>query len=373
MRIAINARLLGKKITEGVGRYTHEVIKSLSHQYPDDQIILYVDQNEIDTTQYGPNVSCRNLIVHPRHPILWYIWFEHLIPRALRQDDIDVFFSPEGMTSLRSRVPTVMTVHDVVFERYPAYVQQSHARFLKKNSIKYHNRADQIVAVSQFTKEEILDIYNIDSAKVTVVPNGRSNDFYQLSDDEKSTLRQLHDIDYEYILYVGSLHPRKNISRLIQSFEQFKTSSTSPIKLVLSGRLAWHSDDIADQLKQSPYPDDIIHLDFFEGDLNALVNKAVALIYPSLYEGFGLPVLEAMSAGTPVITSGHSAMSEVAGDSAIYFDPTSVDEMSHAIARIVVDDELRSKLCTKGLEQAQRFSWKDHAQEVYSLMIRTLT
>ena len=141
MRIGISARLLGKKITEGVGRYTHEVIKSLSHQYPEDEFVLYVDQKDIDTSDYGSNVSCHNLIIQPRHPILWQIWFEYLIPRALRQDSIDIFFSPEGMASLRSKVPTIMTVHDIVFERHPEFVQQSHDRFHKRNSIKYHRRA----------------------------------------------------------------------------------------------------------------------------------------------------------------------------------------------------------------------------------------
>lgn len=372
MRIGINARLLGKQIIEGVGRYTHEVIRCLSTQHSDDQIILYTDQPTIDLSDYGPNVSIHNLRLPARHPILWSIWFDYLLPRAMRQDGIDVFFSPEGMISLRSDIPTVMTVHDIVFERYPEYVQKSHALFLKKNSIKYHRQADQIVAISQFTKDEILDIYGIDTAKLTVIPNGRSNEFYPLDNDEKSAFRNIDGFDNEYVLYVGSLHPRKNIVRLLQSFEQFKTTN-SPTKLVLAGRLAWHSDRILDQLKQSKCPDDIIHLDFFKGDLNALINNAVALIYPSLYEGFGLPVLEAMSVGTPVITSAHSAMSEVAGDAAIYIDPVSVDEMSQAIDRIVRDDELRSSLATKGLRQAQKFSWGKHVQVLYSLLTRTIS
>ena len=372
MRIGISARLLGKKITEGVGRYTHEVIKSLSHQYPEDEFVLYVDQKDIDTSDYGSNVSCHNLIIQPRHPILWQIWFEYLIPRALRQDSIDIFFSPEGMASLRSKVPTIMTVHDIVFERHPEFVQQSHVRFHKRNSIKYHRRAEQIVVVSNFTKDEILDIYNINPDKITVIPNGRSTEFHPLVQRQIQAFKKEQHIDYEYLLYVGSLHPRKNIGRLIEAFEQFKSRAPIPIKLVLAGRLAWYSGRIEEQIKRSKYSEDIVHLDFFKGDLNALINAATALIYPALYEGFGLPVLEAMSAGTPVITTANSAMSEVAGDSAIYIDPVSVDEMSQAIDRIVQDDKLRSSLVARGLRQAQKFSWENHAQAIYTLMKRSI-
>ena len=373
MRIGINARLLGKKITEGVGRYTQEVMKNLSHLYPKDEFILYVDQKEIDVSEYGPNVSWHNLIVQPRHPILWHIWFEHLIPRALHRDSIDVFFSPEGMVSLKSSVPTIMTVHDIVFERYPQYVQKSHVRFHKRNSIKYHHRAEQIVTVSKFTKDEILDIYDINPDKVTVIPNGRSTEFYPLSDDQISAFRQDQAINYKYILYVGSLHPRKNINRLIQGFEQFKITTDSPIKLVLAGRLAWYSKGIEGQLSQSRFKKDIVHLDYFNGDLNALINGAVALIYPALYEGFGLPVLEAMSAGTPVITSVSSAMTEVADQAAIYVDPMSIDEISHAITQIIQDRKLRSSLAEKGLERAEAFSWEKHAEALYSIIERAMS
>jgi len=373
MRIGINARLLGKKITEGVGRYTHEVIKSLSHLYPNDEIILFVDQKDIDVSEYGPNVSYHNLIIQPRHPILWYIWFEHLIPRALHKDSIDVFFSPEGMISLKSSVPTIMTVHDIVFERHPQYVQKSHVRFHKKNSTKYHHRADQIVTVSKFTKEEILDIYDINPNKITVIPNGRSTEFYPLNDDQISAFRQDQANNYEYILYVGSLHPRKNIDRLIQAFEQFKITIDSPIKLVLAGRLAWYSKAIEKQLAQSKIKKDIIHLDYFHGDLNALINSAVALIYPALYEGFGLPILEAMSAGTPVITSADSAMTEVADEAAFYVNPMSIDDISNAISQLVQDVELRSSLTEKGLKRAEAFSWEKHAQALYSILEREIS
>ncbi len=372
MRIGINARLLGKSNIEGVGRYTHELIKNMSLDHPNDAFILYVDQHNIDLSEYGGNVSCRNLVVPPRHPLLWNLWFEYLLPWTTKRDQIDVFFSPEGMLGSNMKLPTVMTTHDLVFERYPHLVKKSHANYLRKNSVKSHQSADHIIAVSNFTKKEIIELYDHNSDKISVIYNGCSDKFYRLNDLAIDSFRGDHEIDYKYLLYLGSLHPRKNIVKLIEGFEQFKRKGNRKYKLVLAGRLAWLSDGIRSKIVESDYAEDIVHLDYFEGDLNALINAAELLIYPSLYEGFGLPVLEAMSAGTPVITSRQSAMSEVAMEAALYVDPEDIEAMASSMELIIKNPEMKERMVQAGLKRSKDFDWKSTARQTYDCLTKVL-
>ncbi len=365
MRIGVNARLLGNAYMEGVGNYTDSILRCLTQLSPDDQFILYTDKSDLDLSYYGPNTVSKNLLLPARHPYLWHIWFEWLMPAAMRRDNINVMFSPEGMLSLGTNIPTLMTTHDIVFEYYPQYLKRHHAKYLMSNSKKYHDKATHIMAVSQFTADTIEQRYHIDPSKITIAYNGCSDQLGVASDLDKRTFAQEMGLDAPYFLYVGSLHPRKNIKRIIEAFERLKQSYRTTHKLVLAGRLAWLSSDIEDQLSQSVYQEDIIHLDYYRGDLNLLYNCADALIYPSLFEGFGLPVLEAMRTGTPVITSRGSAMAEITGTAAILIDPYSVDEIIKAMNTIINNGRKIEELIKDGLVRAAHFNWQKSAQQVY--------
>ena len=368
MRIGVNARVLGKAHFEGVGRYTHELVKHMSMDHPNDEFILYVDQNNIDLSDYGDNVICRNLRVPAKHPLLWKLWFQYLLPWTTKRDLVDVFFSPEGMLGKNMEMPTVMTTHDLVFERYPHLVKYSHAKYHRRHSAKSHQTADHIVAVSNFTKNEIIDLYGLEADRISVIHNGCSEEFYPLNDVVIDDFSSDNNIDYKYFLHLGSLHPRKNIVKLIEGFEHFKNLGNCEYKLVLAGRLAWLSDGISAKIRDSEYEGDIIQLDYYTGDLNALINAAELVIYPSLYEGFGLPVLEAMSAGTPVITSRQSAMGEVAMEAALYVDSDDIEAIALAMNQIISNQELKERLIDAGLKRSKHFDWKSTARQTYDCM-----
>jgi len=178
-------------------------------------------------------------------------------------------------------------------------------------------------------------------------------------------VRQEYSKGTPYFLYYGAIHPRKNVVRIIQAFERFKQKQSSHIRLLLVGRLAWQTDEVSQILKQSKYATDITHIDYLSEDLPKIVASAYAVVYTSLFEGFGLPVLEAMQSGVPVITSDVSSLPEVAGDAGLCVNPLEISQISDAMKKLVEDKNLYKSLQEKGIERSKQFNWADTAERIY--------
>lgn len=372
MRIAVNARFLLSGKMEGVGWYSYEVLKRMVLNHPEDEFIFIFDRPYDDRFLFSNNV--KPIVIGPpaRHPVLWYIWFEWSLSKLLDKLKPDVFFSPDGYSSLRSTVPTLMTVHDIAYYHYPKQVSWLVWKYYHHFTPKYLRHVSKITTVSEFVKADIVKHLNIQASKIEVAHNGWRSEFKPATKEIKENIQDKFSNGKAYFLYYGAIHPRKNIVNLIDAFELYKAETGSNFCLLLVGRMAWHTTEVTDKLQNSKYKKDIIHIGYVENDLYNIVASAEAVVYVSYFEGFGLPVIEAMASGVPVITSNVSSLPEVAGDAALIVDPYNVSKIAKEMKSITEDLDLKNQLVTKGLKRATEFNWDQTATKIYSIL-RQLT
>lgn len=369
MRIAVNARFLLPERLEGFGLFTQEVLRVMVQQHPAHEFHLFFDQPFDSKFVFAANVQGHVLSPAARHPLLWKYWFDVQVPRMLKTLKADVFFSPDGQCSLRTKVPQVLAVHDLGFLHRPGDYRTSHLRYYKYYTPRFLRKAQSVLTVSDFSKQDIIAQYNTPAEKIGVVHNGVKEIFAPLDYDAKDAMKENYAAGTEYFLYAGTLQPRKNLINLLKAFSVFKRRLHSAFKLVLAGRLAWKNDEFLELLKTYKYRDDVVltgHLP--EAELARLMASAYAFVYPSFFEGFGLPVAEAMRCGVPVLTAKASAMEEVSAGVALYFNPHSVDEMAEALMRIYKDEDGRRERVQKGLAVADRYTWATTGEKVWDAL-----
>lgn len=365
MRIGINTRFLLKGRLEGLGVYTQEVSSRLVKLFPQHDWVFFFDRKFDESFIFGENVQ--GVVVYPpaRHPFLWYCWFEYSLPRHIRKQNIDLFFSPDGYCSLASEVPQLLTVHDIAFEFYPQGIPKLVNQYYRHFTPLYCQKAAHIFCVSEKTGEDIVSMYGIDQNKISVVHNGCSGDFKPLDAFEKKDIRRNFSHSLPYFIYVGAIHPRKNVLGILQAFELLKASASLPHKLLLVGRKAWDNDALDQQLASMRYRNDVIWLDHVSRDqIPGLIAAADAMVYTSYYEGFGLPVLEAMACGAPSVTSVQSPMESFAGDSCVAVQPDDIQGMKDAMYRLVTDEQWRTRLGNSALEKAKGMTWDNAAEKI---------
>ncbi|MFO7698753.1 MAG: glycosyltransferase family 1 protein [Anaerolineae bacterium] len=286
--------------------------------------------------------------------------------------DAELFHATEHLLPPMGKVPTVLTVHDLIFERYPEYHKRANYLYLRAAMPLYCRRASAIIAISQSTKADINALYGIPEPKIHVIAEAAAPGFVPQSPERISDVRARYGLPARYILAVGTLEPRKNLSRLIDACGPLFDHGIVDA-LVLVGSRGWLVEEFDSHLAASPWREKIILPGFVqEADLPAVYAGATVTAQPSLYEGFGLPVLEAMACGSPVCSSSTSSLPEVGGEAAHYFDPTDVEDMSTALARVAGDDELRQQMSEAGVARAAAFSWERTARETLALYERTI-
>ena len=370
MKIALNTRFLLPGRLEGIGWYTHEVARRWVAAHPEHEFLFLFDRPYDERFVFGPNVT--PLVVPPpaRHPLLWYAWFEWSLPLVFRRHRPDVFFSADGYLSLRARVPSVLVTHDLAHVHYPRQVPRLVRRYYDHFVPRYLRRAERVIAVSEFTKQDIVRQYGIEEGKISVAGNGVRPAFQPLPEKEQAAVRRQYSEGHPYFFYVGAIHPRKNVDGLIAAFDLFKQITGSPVRLLLGGRRAWQTREVQAAYEQSPALDDIAFLGFIpEADLPRLMASALAFVYPSFFEGFGVPVLEALHCETPVITSTASSLPEVAGPAALLADPHRPEAIATAMQRLYGQPELRTELIEKGKLQRTHFSWERTAETTWEVLM----
>jgi glycosyltransferase involved in cell wall biosynthesis len=289
-----------------------------------------------------------------------------LIPEA------ELFHATEHLLPPMGKVPTVLTVHDLIFERYPEYHKRANYLYLRAAMPLYCRRASAIIAISQSTKADINALYGIPEPKIHVIAEAAAPGFVPQSPERISDVRARYGLPARYILAVGTLEPRKNLSRLIDACGPLFDHGIVDA-LVLVGSRGWLVEEFDSHLAASRWREKVILPGFVqEADLPAVYAGATVTAQPSLYEGFGLPVLEAMACGSPVCSSSTSSLPEVGGEAARYFDPTSVEEMSATLTQVAGDDELRQQMSEAGVARAAAFSWERTARETLALYERTI-
>ncbi len=278
-----------------------------------------------------------------------------------------LFHATEHLLLPLSSIATVMTVHDLVFERYPQYHKVLNYRFLKASMPLFCRRAQAIIAVSESTKRDLVALYGVPAAKVTVIPEAAAPRFAPQEPQRVESVRRALGLPPRYVLSVGTIEPRKNLSRLLGAMGPLFQDDLVD-GLVLVGRRGWLYEGFFAELEASPWRDRVILPGFVDDeDLPAVYAGAALTACPSLYEGFGLPVLEAMACGSPVCASDASSLPEVGGEAAAYFAPEDVDAMSACLRAVLEDDALRAQMAQAGLARAAQFSWARVARETADL------
>lgn len=303
------------------------------------------------------------LLLHPAARILW----EHsLFPLLLRRDRVNLLHATMNVAPWWSPCPVVVTIHDLAYLRYPQVHPLGRRLYLTAFTRLTIRRARAIVTVSQYTRLEVERFFRVPGQRIHVIYEGHDDRFRPLPREQIELFREQKGLPPRYLLYVGNLEPRKNLSRLVQAYA--RTGRPGRVPLVLAGPPGWGCASLFHLIDTLGLSGQVIFPGFVAAEeLPLWYNGAEAFIYPSLYEGFGLPPLEAMACGTPVLVSTASSLPEVVGDAGLQVAPDDVDGMTEAIQRLLDDSDLRVSLRQRGLERARRFSWERMARETASL------
>jgi glycosyltransferase involved in cell wall biosynthesis len=371
MVIAVNTRFLLADYLEGYGNFIEETFRRITQNHPEHQFIFIFDRPFPDRFLFGKNI--KGVVTGPpaRHPLLWKLWYDLKVPAVLLKYKADVFVSCDGYCSLRTRVPQCLVIHDLAFLHFPDSIRRSHLLFYRRYTPKFIRKAATVATVSRFSVRDIMEQYKTDAAKLDVVYNGVKEIFHPLSMDEKAATREKYTDGKEYFLCTGSIHPRKNLINLLKAFSVFKKRQQTNMKLVLTGRLAWKYESFQKSLQSYKYRKDVVMTGYVEdAELVKLTGSAYGMVYPSLFEGFGVPVLEAMRSDVPVITSAASAMEEMAGEAVLYADPENHTAIADKMMLLYKDEKLRKELIQKGRQVAAGYTWDQTAGLLWQSILK---
>ncbi len=401
LSIGIDIRVLAQGTRTGIEEYLLNLLPSLLTMDPNIQYKLFYNGLRKVKLDYSwldlPNVELK-AFKYPNRVLdtcsQLFNWPK--IDKFL--GEVDVFFSPHFLPiAVSKNCKRMITFHDLSFKQYPQFFSTSRRiwHFLTFPKLQA-KRADKILADSFSTKEDLVDVYNIDPRKIEVVHLGIKHNFKPISKENpkiKQVIRK-YNLPENFILYFGTIEPRKNLISLIKAFELLKRKSLGSslettwkgfegvvkgkqknkfddLKLVIAGSKGWIYKQIFKKVKSSVFKQDIIFTGFIEDeDKPYLYNSANAFIYPSFFEGFGFPPLEAMACGVPTIVSNTSSLPEVVGKGAIMVDPYKIEELSYVIGKVLEDKELRGDLISKGLKRAKQFDWNNTAKNILDVVYK---
>ncbi len=372
MRIAINCRLLIPNKLEGIGWFIYETTKRMVEQHPEDTFILLFDRKPPADLLNHKNVIKVHVPPKARHPILYRIWFDFMLPRKLKKYDADIFLSADGFNSYQLDIPSYLIIHDLAYLHYPKYIDSTHLAYYKKHSPGYIKKASGLGTVSEYSRQDLAEKFDLNPDHIDVIFNGCKESFKPLNKEQKNEVKREYKLQKPYFIYAGSIHPRKNVVNIIRAYNHFRTRGHQEHDLVLVGRKAWMFDLFEQEYNRSPFKKDIHLLGYAdEKELAALMGAAEALVYPSLFEGFGVPVLEAMHAEIPIITSNKSSLPEVAGKAAILVDPRNPQDIGTAMFKLAKHPELGKELVKQGRKKRKEYDWEQSAYLLYRALKRT--
>lgn len=372
MRIGVNTRLLLAGKMDGIGWFTAETLRRIVQGHPEHDFYFFFDRKPDPVFLYAANVHPVVLCPQARHPILWFLFFEVSVRWALKHYKIDLFLSPECYLSLGSTVPTLMVIHDINYEHTNDNLKPSHQRYMKYFSPRFAHHSIRIATVSEFSKQDIVDTYKISPDKIDVVYDGAHEGYHPLDSNLRLQIRDQYAQGCPYFIFVGTIIKRKNLATVLTAFDLFKAKNHTDMKLVVVGHKVWWQDELKDAFDRMRYQDSVIFIGRATAELLVnLLGAAEALVYPSLFEGFGIPIIEAFHAEIPVITSNCTSMPEVAGDAAILVEPTDVTMLADALQTVSSNCALRAELVEKGRSQRERFSWDKTSAKLWDSMMKT--
>jgi glycosyltransferase involved in cell wall biosynthesis len=373
MTIAVDTRFLMDDDPAGYGSYLYESFYHITKDHPEHRFIFLFDRPYEKSSIKGENIS--QVIAGPaaRHPLLWQFWYNIKLPGILKKHNADFFIGTDGICSLSAKTPQCLLVNDLSFLRHPAFFKRSLLLFYKRYTPRFLNKAKRIITASGFSRDIIMTHYKTAGDKIDIVPVVAREMFHALNEKEKSEVKNRLTNGIEYFLYTGPVHPRKNLLNLLKAFSIFKKRQASNWKLVLAGNFAGRNKQFMKSLETYKYREDVILAgDLQENELVNIMSSAYALVYPSLWEGSGLAILEAMHSDVPVIASGGSAMQEIAGDAALYVDPADQTDIAEKMMRLYKDENLRNQLVEKGRNVCRQYNPEQSAALLWQAIVKTV-
>ncbi len=352
----------------GLGRYAESLTRALEPRVPGRLGVFYNRERGVEPPAGLEHLPSRTVALSYKS---WrmLVWlgqlasggFDRLLPGA------ELFHATEHLLLPLRGIPTVLTVHDLIFEHLPEHHKPLNRWYLRLAMPLYCRRATRIVAVSCQTRRDLVERYRIPADKITVVMEAAAPHFRPSAAEALASVRSRYGLPERYLLYVGTIEARKNLTRLLQAWEGLYRAGAAP-PLVIAGKRGWLDEDFFAALHASTERDGVVLTGYVrDEDLPALYTAAETLVLPSLYEGFGLPILEAMSCGTPVACSNTSSLPEVAGDAAVFFEPADTQAIAAALEHVLSRPALRAELSERGLKRAAAFSWETTARETLAV------
>jgi glycosyltransferase involved in cell wall biosynthesis len=372
LRIAVNTRLLLKNRLEGIGWFSYETLSRITRAHPEHEFIFIFDRPWDESFIFAPNVTPVAVSPQARHPFLFITWFELSIPRILRKCRADLFLSPDGYLSLRTKVPSLAVIHDLNFEHFPGDLPWLIRWYYRTFFPRFARKAKRIATVSEFSASDIRAQYGIEPSLIDIVYDGANESFKPLSDEEQQKVRETYTSGKPYFVFVGALHPRKNLAKLFTAFDLFlRQRGKDDIALLIVGEKKWWTPGIRNAYEAMQYKQNVIFAGRLnQQNLNAAIGAALASTYVSYFEGFGIPIVESWRCGTPVITSNVTSMPEVAGDAALLADPFDAQSIADAMNLIAESESLRKGLIQKGHERQNIFTWDRTAALLWESVLR---
>lgn len=360
MHFAVNAHLLSPAAgyrQAGVSRYIDQLLRPLLRSAPDDRWTVYAPRGVERTLDQPANTCLRASRLPTTNPVARIFWEQMLAPAILLRNRPNALLCPLNVVPLLTSCPSVVTVHDLAFLRFPERFRPARRRYLALLARASVRRAAHVLTVSEFTRREVIDLLGVPAGKVTATPNGRDERLGPLPAEAVAGFRAAHKLPETFMLFLATLEPRKNLLTLLRAYAAARDTLRMP--LIVAGGKGWMYEPIFKLVEELDLRDHVRFAGFVPPDeLGLWYNAATAFVYPSLYEGFGLPPLEALQCGTPVITSNVTSLPEVVGDAAITVDPTDVTALADALVRVATEPGLRDELRERGPRQAAKFSWE---------------
>lgn len=369
MKIAVNTRLLISGKLDGIGWFTYHTLKNIVKNNPEHTFYFLFDRKYDKNFIFSDNV--KPIIIWPptRHPVLWFIWLNITVPKVLRKIKPDIFLSTDGFLP-NTKIPSITVIHDINFVHYPKDLPFFTRLFYNNYMPKFAKKAKKIGTVSNYSRNDIVKNYKIKDDKIKVLYNGASDIYKPVNSNVKEKIKEKYTGNKDFFIFIGSIHPRKNIKRLIKAFDIYKKETNSDNKLVIVGAKFFKNSELFNILNNLKFKDDIIFMGRLNiGELHKILASALSMVFVPYFEGFGIPLLEAMYCDVPVISANVTSMPEVAGDAAIYVNPFDIDEIAKAMKTISTNKKLRKELIKKAQRQRLKFSWEKTSKKLWKIII----
>ena len=366
MKIAVNCWILRNKKIDGIGNFTIETLRLLISAHPEIKFQILCDKNFTEDYFDFPNAKKYHIFPPYRHPLLYLFFMEVVVGFFLKKHKPDLFLSMEGFLCLSTNCKQLPIIYDLNFEHQPEDLPFRNRIYFRTFYPKFARKATRIVTISEYSKNDIADTYKIPLNKIDNVSCGVKENFSLIDDKLRQITRDRYTKGAEYFFFIGSMHPRKNIVRLLQAFELFKKKSNAPLKLVLAGNIFWGDEVVKAVISTMNAKDDIVFTGRISDDeLVKLLGSAFALTFVPTFEGFGLPIVEAFQSDVPVICSSTTSMPEVAGNAALMVDPLNTEDIADKMKLLWNDKLLVQELIDKGRLQKNLFTWKRTSELLY--------